>query len=194
VTEDVLSCMARVAEIQKRFGLSAPRDRAQVPADDSAKKQSFADILSDAAHGDKKTAKAYSRDEIDALVERVSRAEGVSASLVKAVIENESSYNSRAVSPKGAQGLMQLMPDTAASLGVDDSFDAEKNVRGGVRYLRELLGKYQGDYSKALAAYNAGPKNVDAYQGIPPFAETRKYVRDVMEDYNRISSGDNTEE
>lgn len=194
MTEDVLSCMSRVAEIQKRFGLLRQREAHRDNADDAAMKQNFSDILSDAAQSEKKPARAYSRAEIDALVERVSLAEGVSPSLVKAVIENESSYNSRAVSPKGAEGLMQLMPTTAASLGVDDSFDPEKNVRGGVRYLRELLGKYQWDYSKALAAYNAGPKNVDAYQGIPPFAETRKYVRDVMEDYNRISSGDNTEE
>ncbi|HLI64573.1 MAG TPA: lytic transglycosylase domain-containing protein, partial [Terriglobales bacterium] len=90
-----------------------------------------------------------------------------------------------AVSPKGAQGLMQLMPKTALQLGVKNSFDPEDNVDGGVRYLRALLLYYNNDMVKALAAYNAGPQRVQQYHGVPPYRETRAYVARVIRDYNR---------
>jgi soluble lytic murein transglycosylase len=108
--------------------------------------------------------------------------------LVKAVIAAESLFDSDAVSRKGAQGLMQLMPTTASKLGVADPFSADQNVRGGVRYLRQMLDRY-GDMQRALAAYNAGPTAVDRYQGIPPYPETRAYVRRVMT-YYRDYNGD----
>jgi soluble lytic murein transglycosylase-like protein len=90
-----------------------------------------------------------------------------------------------AVSPKGARGLMQLMPATAAKLGVQNSFDSQANVDGGTRYLRELLERYNGDLAKALAAYNAGPQRVEQYHGVPPYRETRVYVSSIIRDFNR---------
>ncbi|MGA7629562.1 MAG: lytic transglycosylase domain-containing protein [Terriglobales bacterium] len=104
--------------------------------------------------------------------------------LVNSVIHAESGFNARAVSPKGARGLMQLMPGTANQLGVNDLFDPEANVTGGSRYLRELLERYNFDLVKALAAYNAGPERVEQYQGVPPFRETRAYVARIVHEYN----------
>ncbi|MGC2560714.1 MAG: lytic transglycosylase domain-containing protein, partial [Terriglobales bacterium] len=105
--------------------------------------------------------------------------------LVNSVIHAESGFNSHAVSPKGARGLMQLMPSTASGMGVTDPFDPEANVGGGSRYLRELLERYNFDLVKALAAYNAGPERVERYHGVPPFTETRAYVARIVHDYNR---------
>jgi Transglycosylase SLT domain len=104
--------------------------------------------------------------------------------LVNSVIHAESGFNAHAVSPKGARGLMQLMPQTAGKLGVSDAFDPEANVTGGSRYLRELLERYNFDLIKALAAYNAGPERVEQYQGVPPFRETRAYVARIVHEYN----------
>jgi soluble lytic murein transglycosylase-like protein len=105
--------------------------------------------------------------------------------LVNSVIKAESGFNVRAVSRKGAQGLMQLMPGTASQLGVPNAFDPEANVDGGARYLRELLERYNFDLVKALAAYNAGTKRVEQYGGLPPYYETRAYVRRIVLDFNK---------
>jgi len=105
--------------------------------------------------------------------------------LIKAVIQAESNFDPNAVSSKGAQGLMQLMPSTAAQLGVTDAFHAESNIDGGTRYLRDLLVRYNDDIPKALAAYNAGPERVARYGGLPPFRETHAYVARVIRDFNR---------
>ncbi|HEX6504602.1 MAG TPA: lytic transglycosylase domain-containing protein [Terriglobales bacterium] len=105
--------------------------------------------------------------------------------LVNSVIRAESGFNTHAVSPKGARGLMQLMPDTASTLGVSNSFDPKANVEGGTQYLRWLLDRYNYDLAKALAAYNAGPHRVEQYHGIPPYAETRAYVARIIRDFNR---------
>jgi hypothetical protein len=105
---------------------------------------------------------------------------GVEPRLVEAMISVESAFNPRAVSRKGARGLMQLMPQTAASLGVRNSFDPRENVRGGVRYLRNLLDRYGGNIPLALAAYNAGPQVVEGYGGIPPYPETVQYVQRIL--------------
>jgi soluble lytic murein transglycosylase-like protein len=104
---------------------------------------------------------------------------GVSSDLVGAIIRAESAYASDAVSPKGAQGLMQLMPETALSYGVSDSFDAEQNIRGGVHHLSDLIEKYDGDVKLALAAYNAGEGAVQKYGGIPPYRETIDYIQKI---------------
>ncbi len=101
------------------------------------------------------------------------------APLVHSVILAESNYNTAAVSPKGAQGIMQLIPSTARRFGVSNAFDAADNIQGGVRYLRFLLDYYHGDYTKSIAAYNAGEAAVDKYDGVPPYAETQGYVRSV---------------
>ncbi len=124
----------------------------------------------------------------DGLILLTALEHGVSPALVKAVIAAESLFDTDAVSRKGAQGLMQLMPTTALALGVEDPFSADQNVRGGVRYQREMLDRY-GDMGRALAAYNAGPSAVDRYRGIPPYPETRAYVQRVMT-YYRDYNGD----
>ena len=113
------------------------------------------------------------------MIDRIAGEQGVEIPLVHSVIRAESNYNPNAVSPKGALGIMQLIPATAKRFGVADAFDAGDNILGGVRYLRFLLGYYQGDYTKAVAAYNAGEAAVDKYNGVPPFAETRNYVNRV---------------
>jgi hypothetical protein len=105
--------------------------------------------------------------------------------LVNSVIKAESGFNAKAVSPKGAQGLMQLMPGTAAELGVPNAFDPQANVDGGARYLRELLERYNFDLVKALAAYNAGPQRVEQFGGVPPYYETRAYVARIVRDFNK---------
>jgi soluble lytic murein transglycosylase-like protein len=105
--------------------------------------------------------------------------------LVNSVIRAESAFNPRAVSNKGAQGLMQLMPQTANNLGVRNAFDPETNVDAGTRYLRELLERYNFDLIKALAAYNAGPHRVEQYGGVPPYRETHAYVSRIIRDFNK---------
>jgi len=105
--------------------------------------------------------------------------------LVNSVIKAESGFNVRAVSPKGAQGLMQLMPGTASQLGVPNAFDPQANVEGGTKYLRELLERYNFDLVKALAAYNAGPQRVEKFGGVPPYYETRAYVARIVRDFNK---------
>jgi hypothetical protein len=124
-----------------------------------------------------------SRD-LKTIVSAASQQHQVDADFIASVIHAESAGNPRAVSPKGARGLMQLMPGTASQLGVKDSFDPADNVDGGVRYLRALLVYYNNDMVKALAAYNAGPQRVQQYKGVPPYRETRAYVARVIKDYN----------
>ncbi len=132
--------------------------------------------------------RAPKRDTYDALIQTTAADYGIPPALVKAVIAAESAFNPTAVSRAGAQGLMQLMPSTAAALGVSDSLVPEENVRGGVTYLRLMIERY-GDLSRALAAYNAGPAAVDKYGGIPPYRETKDYVARVLS-YYRQYDGD----
>jgi soluble lytic murein transglycosylase len=124
----------------------------------------------------------------DGLIGLAARQHRVQPALVKAVIAAESNFDPGAVSRKGARGLMQLMPHTAEALGVGDPFQPAENVRGGTRYLRHMLDRY-GDLERALAAYNAGPSAVDRFGGVPPYPETRDYVKRVMT-YYRVYDGD----
>ena len=123
------------------------------------------------------------RQNLERVIEKYAQQYGVDQDLVWAVIRQESGFNPQAVSPKGAMGLMQLMPGTAAMLGVSDAFDVEQNIAGGIKYLERCLSQFNQDVCLALAAYNAGPNNVVKYQGCPPFPETRHYVASVLKAY-----------
>lgn len=120
---------------------------------------------------------------VEYLISKYSRYYGVDPSLIRAVMRHESGYNVQAVSPKGAQGLMQLMPGTAALMGVRDPFDPEQNIAGGVGYLRHCLERFQYNVPLAVAAYNAGPEAVARYCSIPPYVETQIFVRNVLGTY-----------
>lgn len=122
------------------------------------------------------------------LINEYSQQFAVDPALVKSVMRVESCFDSRAVSRVGAHGLMQLMPDRAMRLGVDDRFDPAQNIRGGVQFLSQLLKRFNNNVEFAVAAYNAGPLNVEKYKGIPPFRETQSYVKRVMSHYKRYST------
>jgi soluble lytic murein transglycosylase-like protein len=122
---------------------------------------------------------------LNEVINSISDRHHIDPDLINSVIHAESGFNPRAVSPKGARGLMQLMPQTASRLGVSNTFDPRANVEGGTSYLSELLQRYNFDLIKALAAYNAGPQRVEQYRGVPPYYETRTYVAKIVRDFNR---------
>lgn len=136
-----------------------------------AKPSGFSDILSD---------KVNTATSFDSIFEKASEQYDIPADLLKAVAKAESNFKSDVVSSAGAIGVMQLMPKTAASLGVSDPFDAEQNIMGGAKYLSGLINRYDGNTTLALAAYNAGSGNVAKYGGVPPFKETKNYIEKVM--------------
>jgi soluble lytic murein transglycosylase-like protein len=126
--------------------------------------------------------------QLDEALSAASHRNNISPGLLRSVIRAESGFNPNARSVKGAQGLMQLMPATAARFGVRDAFDPAQNVDGGARYLRELLGRYNNNLTFALAAYNAGPDRVEKYHGVPPFPETVSYVTRVLHSLDQTQS------
>ncbi len=193
--ESMHEVMLRIREIRQRF---YPTGTTRQSA--SREESSFADHLAEAVRArpfvesvtpdvpsPNSDGDIMRRGAISDIVRTYASRHHIPPALINAVIEVESSFNPRAVSPRGAMGLMQLMPDVAASLGVEDPFEPEENIRGGVALLRRLLDKYEGDYTRALAAYNAGEGAVDRSGGIPDFPETRNYVSRVMRAYMRNS-------
>jgi soluble lytic murein transglycosylase-like protein len=152
----------------------APETSASIPAP----------APSGSSNGSSKSGPAKTAVPLNQVVDLASAEYHLDPDLVNSVIHAESGFNAHAVSPKGARGLMQLMPSTANQLGVNDAFDPQANVTGGSRYLRELLERYNFDLVKALAAYNAGPERVEHYRGVPPFRETHAYVARIVREYN----------
>lgn len=123
--------------------------------------------------------------DLDWIIYRAGQKQGVDPRFIHAVIKQESKYNPKAVSPAGAEGLMQMMPDTAKRFGLKDPFDQAANVEAGTRYLKWLLKRFDGDVSLALAGYNAGEGSVDKYKGVPPYGETQNYVKKIVSDYGK---------
>ena len=128
---------------------------------------------------------ALTREALNQAVSGAGERHQIDPDFISSVIRAESGFHQNAVSRKGALGLMQLMPGTASQLGVSNPFDPNSNIEGGTKYLRDLLVKYNFDVNKALAAYNAGPKRVDQYHGVPPYFETQAYISRIIRDFNR---------
>jgi soluble lytic murein transglycosylase-like protein len=149
------------------------------PRLDRGEMKTFAVGTSASVRATKPPAVPEAKGRYDDIIERHAATSGISPDLIKAVIQVESGFNPAAISPKGAQGLMQLMPATARQLGVSDPFHPEQNIRGGVAYLKQLLGQFGQDVRLALAAYNAGPGSVDRYGDVPPYRETQAYVKKI---------------
>lgn len=126
----------------------------------------------------------YNIQSYDDVISEAAKKHGLSSSLLKALIHVESYFNPRAVSKKGAMGLMQIMPENLQSLNINDPFDPWENIMGGASYLKSMLNRFSGQLPLALAAYNAGPTAVERYRDIPPYPETENYVRKVMEYFN----------
>jgi soluble lytic murein transglycosylase-like protein len=184
--EDMYDVMSRINEIKNRFGLN----KSSSVNFGTEKNLSFQNMTNEAVNAMKNRFDIYeegnvSKSDINQIINYYSKKKGVPASLVRSVIQAESEFNPDAISPKGAMGLMQLMPETAMGLGVENPFNPEENIRGGVTLLKSLLDNYKGDYKLALAAYNAGSGNVDKAGGIPDFKETREYVKKVLDLYTR---------
>ena len=133
---------------------------------------------------------ASQESDIDEIVETFSNQYGIDSDFIKAIIKQESGFNPKATSKKGAMGLMQLMPKTAESLGVINAYNPWENVEGGVKHLKSLMEKYGNNKELALAAYNAGSSAVQKYGGIPPYKETQNYVKAIMETYNKVKEAD----
>ncbi len=182
ITLGLLVCLAVGSPAQAQIYSWRDANGAQVYSDrpraDRGEMLTFAVVGSPSARATKPASpKAAGR--FDDIIQRHATTSGISPDLIKAVIQVESGFNPAAVSPKGAQGLMQLMPATARDLGVADPFHPEENIRGGVAYLKQLLGQYSQDVRLALAAYNAGPATVARYGDVPPYRETQAYVKRI---------------
>lgn len=163
-----------ISEIEDKVEISK-----ELPQDEDLKVQEAINLKS------KIDLKAQSTN-IDELIQTFGEKYDVDEDFIKAIIKQESGFNTRATSKKGAMGLMQLMPKTAESLGVIDAYNPSQNIEGGVKYLKGLLEKYDNNKELALAAYNAGSGAVKKYGGIPPYKETQNYVNTIMNTYNKV--------
>src|SRR5215469_3948297 len=168
------------------------KDTAPPPAKTQPKSQpALAAVVARPFAASPQSTTMMSRQGLNEVINGAGERHQIDPDFINSIIRAESGFHQNAVSKKGAQGLMQLMPGTASLLGVQNSFDPNANVEGGTKYLRELLEKYNYDVPKALAAYNAGPKRVDQYHGVPPYSETQAYVARIIRDFNKRKIAEN---
>jgi soluble lytic murein transglycosylase-like protein len=180
-----------LADVLQRIEQLAPQQPAAAPAPVQSAGPSFAAVLTSAATPSTTTQSSAAGPyaaEIDAAGQRY----GVDPLLLQSVIQQESGFDPNATSAAGAEGLMQLMPQTAASLGVTNPYDPAQSIDGGARYLAQQLGTFGGDTSLALAAYNAGAGAVQRYGGVPPYPETQSYVQQILDRYQNLTSEGST--
>jgi soluble lytic murein transglycosylase-like protein len=180
IFSDISAIQNRIAEISGAPPAGAVATAPQPGAFNAALAQALTPELAPPATDAPDAPAPVPPEQIDQLVQQNADIWQVDPALIKSVIANESSFNANATSSVGAQGLMQLMPETAASLGVKNPYDPAQNVAGGTRYLRGLLDRFKGDTRLAVAAYNAGPGAVEKYGDVPPYAETQGYVKNVL--------------
>ena len=182
--EGLESVVQRIDELNQRFGIKQPAYNA------NAKGKTFAEELK-AAEGRNNPSVDFAGNTVapmsfngdtGSIISSAAARYNVDPKLVAAIAQAESGGNQTAVSPSGAIGVMQLMPETAASLGVDP-YNKEQNIEGGTKYIRQMLDTFNGDVRKAVAAYNAGPQAVQDYEGVPPYRETQNYVNKVLDIY-----------
>jgi soluble lytic murein transglycosylase-like protein len=171
ITDNMQRVLQRIADIESR--LAEFDEKSETTVRDAG---AFQRVLAEASGTPAHSGEARYAD----IIARAAAQYGLRPSLLRGVIAAESNFNPNAVSRRGAQGLMQLMPGTAAGLGVRDSFNPEENIFGGARYLRQQLDRFDGDERLALAAYNAGPGAVSRYHGVPPYLETQQYISRVL--------------
>ena len=186
--ENMYRIMNRIGEIRKRFGVmrhnnAAPGKTPGASDYQSLQKEALTGSVPEKPGSRGSVTGGRDVDHINRLADHYAKKNNVPPRLVKAIIETESAYDADAVSGSGAMGLMQLMPQVMKETGVIDPFIPAENIRGGVEHLKKLLTRYNGDYKRALAAYNAGMKKADKTEGVPDIRETREYVDKVIQSY-----------
>ncbi|HPS58995.1 MAG TPA: lytic transglycosylase domain-containing protein [Spirochaetota bacterium] len=184
--EEMYNAMTRITELKNRFGLNKVEKQVKPQGELNATFGEMTDRAIRLLPSEEErllSGTEVSRTDIENLINYYSNKRNIPPSLVRSVITAESGFDPNATSPKGAMGLMQLMPSTVMDLGVENPYDPEDNIKGGTALLKNLLDNYQGDYKRALAAYNAGKGTVDKAGGVPDIKETKDYVRKVIDLY-----------
>lgn len=184
--EEMYNAMSRITELKNRFGLNKSERQVRPQGELNSTFGEMTDRAMRLLPSEEErllNGTEVSRKDIESLIDYYSNRRNIPPSLVRSVISAESGFDPNATSPRGAMGLMQLMPSTVMDLGVENPYDPEENIKGGTALLKNLLDNYQGDYKMALAAYNAGKANVDKAGGVPDYKETKDYVRKVIDLY-----------